>query len=271
MDMIHGCTLPALLLGGLVAFSAQASQGNVCGDSLAVYLAAAYPSATLNEGGWVLTGANGDRIRTSEVACKQWPADPSRSLLAVRVVPSVESESEYSEIADLEVLVVDSEFGGVEARRRESGRLDSDAIRVTGLQLDTARYRIADGTTAFGVRIDRVGSSQPNPWNETVLALFVVEPARLRPVLDSLKVSHFGGEWNTVCEGKFHSVDRVVAIEPHAGSWADLRVISRASTRLNVLSAEGECERIQAAPEISAVVLRYDGERYPVPEALSGH
>jgi hypothetical protein len=260
-----------LLFTVLCVPPAHAMGRNDCGDALARYLDVAYPGAALDGRARILPGPAGDRIAADDVACRQWPADPGRTLLAVRIVPATEADPDLLDTgsADLEVLVVDSATGEVHARRREAGRLGWDAIRVTGLQLDTARYRLDDEVLAFGVRIDRTGSSRANPWQETSLDLFVLEDG-LERVLGNLQVASSGGEWDTVCAGSFHAVERVVSVQPQAAGWSRLRVTSRTRDSRGVPAGGGDCEQVVEATDASTVVLRPDDRRYPVPATLSG-
>lgn len=259
-----------LLLGGGLALPVPALASNECGDALEGYLQAAYPGRVAVGESSQLSAAGGERVDEHLMACRRWPADPSRALLAVGIVPEGERNDANGGREDLEVLVVDSATGQVEARRRESGRLGWDAIRVSGLRLDTARYRLADGIRAFGVRIERVGASRVNPWQETTLGLFVLRDGRLQRVLDNLQVAASGGEWDGNCEGRFHALERTVVLEPHAGRWPDLRIDSRSSASHAVLSADGSCERVDSDADLSSLVLRPEEGRYAVPDPLRG-
>ncbi len=260
-----------LLWGACLALPLPAWAGNDCGDALQGYLEAAYPGSGETAGG---SGQHdrpdGERIDESLVACRHWPADPSRTLLAVGLVPAGQEAYADGGRADLEVLVVDRATGQVQARRREPGRLGWDAIRVTGLRLDTARYRLGPGARAFGVRIERNGASRVNPWQETTLGLFLLRDGRLDRVLDNLQVAVSGGEWDGNCEGRFHVLERTLVLEPRGDGWPDLGIESRRSTTAAVRAADGECMRIETGSDRSSAVLQPQDGHYAVPGALRG-
>lgn len=253
----------------------------LCTDAMAadcearVYdlLRAAYPGSTGE------TGDEGELLRTAgsptrwinlgEVACKVWPASPDKTLLAVRLRHQAATGMD-SDTADLEVLVADSARPRILQRYREDDALQSDAVRISSVTLDTARYRLNESTTAFGVRIGYTGSSRPNPYGSTVMNLYVVDGAKLRPVLSKLEVSKERGEWDTNCAGEFENVQRTVAIDAKRDrGYAGLRVNSVEESTRNELD-DKDCNEVPGPTKKSSVRLAYDGREYTVPDDLRG-
>ena len=68
-------------------------------------------------------------------------------------------EAEY----DLDVMVVQQADNGnterstVVSRLYQPAALSEDAVRISAIRIDTARYGLADDTRAFGVRVARQG------------------------------------------------------------------------------------------------------------------
>ncbi len=253
----------------------------LCTDAMAadcearVYdlLRAAYPGSTGE------TGDEGELLRTAgsptrwinlgEVACKVWPASPDKTLLAVRLRHQAATGMD-SDTADLEVLVADSARPRILQRYREDDALQSDAVRISSVTLDTARYRLNESTTAFGVRIGYTGSSRANPYSSTVMNLYVGDGAKLRPVLSKLEVSKERGEWDTNCAGEFENVQRTVAIDAKRDrGYAGLRINSVEESTRNELD-DKDCNEVPGPTRKSSVRLAYDGREYTVPDDLRG-
>ncbi|QWP78661.1 hypothetical protein J5226_09810 [Lysobacter sp. K5869] len=273
--MTHSVQRTALFLSlclaaacGAVSFDARAGDG--CGERSYDLLLAAYPGAqseTGDDGEFLRTAGSPQRwIKLDDVACKVWPASPDKTLLAVRL--RHDQASGEVDVADLEVLVADSAKPRILQRYRENDALTSDAVRISSVTLDTARYRLDDKTTAFGVRVTYSGSSRVNPYESTVLALYVGDGAKLRPVLSNLEVALDRGEWDGNCAGEFETVQRTVAIDAKRDhGFAGLLVNSVSQARRNS-SRNDDCEDISAPKRKSSDRLPFDGQRYVVPSAL---
>ncbi|MFD1297557.1 PA3715 family protein [Lysobacter gummosus] len=244
-----------------------------CASRLPELLQAAYPGAREGGGdeeGLLRTaGAQPRWIQIDEVACKVWPASPDKTLLAVRLRHQAASGLEV-ESADLEVLVADSAQPRIAQRYREDDALQSDAIRIGSIALDTARYRLNETTTAFGVRIDYNGSSRANPYGSTQLNLYVADGDSLRPVLRKLEVALDRGEWDTNCAGEFETVKRTVAIDAKRDrGYAGLRVASVEEARRSVAKGD-DCTELPVSKRQRVARLAFDGRQYTVPADLRG-
>lgn len=248
-----------------------------CDDAtLASALDAAYPRSSVQDDGLQLRLHDRSRvIDLAQVQCKPWPARPELTLLAVTLLEPSAAVEEVEQgqpvgVADLEVLVVDSATLTVRHRHRENGVLTSDAIGVTGLNLDTALYRLGPKVLAFGVRIARTGASRANPFSIESLRLYAVREGALQPVLRNLAVGRASGEWDTRCVGRWRDITRTVAIgEPGPSGWADLLVSGQV---VDSVTAEkgGECDESEHHESQQQVRLRHDGTGYPVPEDWRG-
>ncbi|MBT2747941.1 MULTISPECIES: hypothetical protein [unclassified Lysobacter] len=264
-------TVLSLSLSLAAVFSAQAAAAD-CDERVYDLLKAAYPGAadeTGDNGEFLRTaGKNARWIKADEVACRVWPASPDKTLLAVRL--RHEAADNDTETADLEVLVADSKQPRILQRYREDEALQSDAIRISALTLDTARYRLNETTTAFGVRVEYSGSSRANPYGSTQLNLYVADGDTLRPVLRKLEVALDRGEWDTNCAGEFETVKRTVAIDAKRDrGYAGLRVASVEEARRNVAKGE-DCADLPVSKHQRVARLAFDGREYTVPADLRG-
>jgi hypothetical protein len=83
--------------------------------------------------------------------------------------------------------------------------LESDAIRLSGVNFDFAPYKVkSDGTRAFGLRIKYSGPSRVNQYEEEKLTLFIPEKDKLTPILNNYTSYLYTGEWDTNCAGEFN-------------------------------------------------------------------
>lgn len=264
--------LLSLSLAAAASAASFDARADGCDERSYELLLAAYPGASSE------TGDNGELLRTpgaptrwiklADVACKVWPASPDKTLLAVRL--RHEAADGDVDVADLDVLVADSNQPRILQRYRENEALTSDAMRISSVTLDTARYRLNDSVTAFGVRVAYSGSSRVNPYASTVLSLYAADEGKLRPVLRKLEVALDRGEWDGNCAGEFENAKRTVAIDAKRDhGYAGLLVNSAAESSRAVADGK-DCSEKTVAKNKSSVRLAFDGREYVVPKSLRG-
>jgi len=208
-----------------------------------------------------------NRAIASEYAtCKLWPANPALTLAALPL-PAKGSDPDTGTY-DLEVLVADSDSGSIIAHSYQPSAITYDAMRLSGISLDTARYQLMPENRAFGVRISHSGSSRVNPYNTTSLSLYVIDGQRLRPVLDRLTVERSGGEWDGRCSGEFNSTSRAIDVGPAgADGYAALKILEKSKESTNVLK-NGNCSSKDSPGRRTSVVLQHRDGRYVVPKSM---
>ncbi|RFB88565.1 hypothetical protein B5K11_24065 [Rhizobium leguminosarum bv. trifolii] len=261
-----------IVLMGLGAPAALAGQ-NECGGRAAEIIRRAYPSATdADDGTLLFEGAtvtlpkddNADSDPHA-VICRVWPVQPQLTLVAV---PLMTEQSDSENEGDIELLVADSTNLKIKQRLRLDGLMSDDAVRVRSVAFDTARYQLAPGRTAFGLRVSLEGSSRANPFGETTLWLFSIESDALKPVLDNIVVGESHGEWDTACAGEFSETTRTLSMVASAKSAvADIVVTEKTTTSVNTVGTDNDCnseDKTTAAKH----QLRYDGSGYSVPKDL---
>ncbi|WP_322886908.1 PA3715 family protein [Sinorhizobium medicae] len=200
-----------------------------------------------------------------ELICRTWPAQPELMLAAV---PLMTSKSEDGNDGDVELLVLESDSLKLKQRLRLSDLLTDDAFFVSRVAFDTAYYRLSGSDLAFGLRIERRGSSGPNPFGETTLWLFVVDDNRLRPVLDNIVVAGHQGEWDTNCAGEFHATERTLAMgHPSPNGYSDIVVTETKTKTISTLGRDGGCvDEKNAITTVHRLPSR--GIAYHVPDDL---
>ena len=267
--------LRTLVLGlGLAAASlspAWAGAGD-CGDAAAL-VQQAYPKARKSADGASFTLEPHTSIALTDddtpgPVCKIWPAHDDLLLVAVPLIDSAKS-GDGQHVGDIELLVVDRKSLQLRQRLLQPGLMSDDAIAIRKVEFDTGRYALAPAVTAFGLRIEMANNSLPNPFSETDLRLYALDGDALRVVLDGLIVAGNGGEGDTNCAGSFHSTQVSLAMSPKSyHGYHDITVVARTDTDEPSVDQNGECQSHPGKSVSQTYRLRYDGSRYPVPEAL---
>lgn len=235
-----------------------------CGDDAAARITQAYQQRNIpalpDRAGWSIDSERG--------ACRIWPADTSLTLIAVPFL-GPEGPNGDSQSGDLDVLVVDSASLRSRASLRLPDVMSSDAIHVDSVGLDTARYNLAPGVRAFGVRSSRSNSSQPNPFSETRLQLLVFSGNILEAITGQIVVSSSGGEWDTRCAGEFHETKRTLEVGPSpAQGWAMLTIRERGSSTVNHEDTKGDCVEAREDQPVRSFKLLPKGRSYPLPSEV---
>lgn len=245
-----------------------------CGERGAAIVQHAYPKAkSTDNSSFIVNGAvitlpssnNIDSIHHVMV-CKTWPAYPQRLLVAVPLITKVSDDENQG---DLELLVLDNTTLKVEQRLTLEGRMSDDAIQISGVALDTARYQLAPDSIAFGLRLTRTNNSHISPFEEVDLWLYVIDHGQLHPVLNGIVTSHNHADLDTHCAGTFDETNRTLAMDSAAhNGHVDILVTEKFSSRVSVAGKNGQCDDKPNDDKKQNYRLVYDGKSYPVPKAL---
>jgi hypothetical protein len=270
---LHRLLGPLAAASAVLAFSASTvlSAERECGARGPDIILKAYPTAQkISErefkfGGETIALPADGSDDPHGLICRIWPARPELTLVAA---PLMISQSDDGNEGDIEILVVDSDSLKPRARLRLPNLLTDDAVFVSSVAFDTARYHLSHSETAFGLRIARRGSSGPNPFGETTLWLFVIDDNGLRPVLDNLVVTDGQGEWDTNCAGEFQATERTLAMGRRVpGRYSDILVTEKMTKTISTLAPDGTCvdDKSTVASERR---LRFQGTAYSIPADL---
>ncbi|WP_320196066.1 hypothetical protein RMR10_003335 [Agrobacterium rosae] len=260
------------ILGFLTLDKAEARGSESCDGKAEVILHNAYPDATKNDDETFQFGESTISINDREtginaphmMTCRVWPANPQLTLVAV---PLIKSANEDGTVGDLELLVIDTGTFAVKQRLLLDNRMADDAIRISAVEFDTARYRLSREQTAFGLRISTAGSSRPNPYNDVSLWLYIIEKGSLRPVLDGMIVSKNTGEWDTNCAGEFQSSESTLSMSSNrTNGYADIAAVETSTATTNFVGKDGACDEKSVTDKPQKLRLTYDGKQYPIPE-----
>jgi hypothetical protein len=184
-------------------------------------------------GGGELNGGRGDLI---ELVCKAHPSRPGQTIVALFHELKDKRGDYEADKKGFAVAVID-------AKRRllhglHLGTVEEEATIRVGpgtLSIDTARYNLAPGVRAFGVRMNIGYSPRCAEGGENdYLTLFVEEGKQLRPVLSAFPMSSWQArEGSQVCGdsetgAEIESTSLTLALSASSsGGWRDLDVVAR--------------------------------------------
>ncbi len=216
---------------------------------------------------WAIELPSKGDVDLTIAACKIWPNDPTLTIAALPF-PHKNNDSETGAY-DLEVLVADSMTGAVVARTYQPSAISYDAIRLTGISIDTGRYQLTPNKRAFGIRINHSGSSNIFPYDTTTLSLYVIEGKLLRAVLDRFVVGTRNGDWDGICDGTFSTKSRSIDIgKPGIDGFATLKVIEQNTRSISKLS-DGECVTQDSRQQPTNFSLAYRNGSYQTPKKMT--
>ncbi|MCK9797321.1 hypothetical protein M1B34_06080 [Pseudomonas sp. MAFF 302030] len=202
--------------------------------------------------------------------CKDWPAFPGQTLTVLSELQPdpVLGNASGDGLYDLRLALVDSASGKTLARYQQPSAFMSDAVGFESLTLDTGRYQLAPQVRAFGVRASFKGSSRVNPMDQVSLNLYVREGENLRPVMDKFLAYSYSGEWDGNCAGERTETTRTLDIaKTRSHGYADL--IVRSVTLTTTGKGQGEqCQSRSVTAKPVLTTLRYDGQRYVLPQGF---
>ncbi|HEV3426896.1 MAG TPA: hypothetical protein VG320_03355 [Paraburkholderia sp.] len=216
---------------------------------------------------WTAQLHPGRTLDAEHAVCKAWPANEALTIAALPL-PQKGSNDDTS-TDDLEVLVADTASGTVIAHQFQKSAFSYDAVRFSGLTIDTARYQLTPQNRAFGIRVAHEGSSRVNPFGQTALSLYVIDGQSLRMVVDRLIVEDSGGEWDGNCAGSFSNTTRSLDLGP-AGKegYVALKGTEKSAQTVNVVQ-NGDCKYdVNKSSKRTGFTLEYKNGKYTVPKAM---
>ncbi|MET0856816.1 MAG: hypothetical protein ABWY27_08710 [Telluria sp.] len=217
-------------------------------------------------GGGEFNGGRGDLI---ELVCKDHPGRPGQTIVALFHDLKNKRGDDAVDKKGFAVAVIDAKRRLLHGLHR--GTVEEEAtIRVGSgtLSIDTARYHLAPGVRAFGVRMNIGYSPRCAEGGENgYLTLFVEEGRQLRPVLSAFPMSSWQvKEGSEVCGdsetgAEIENTSLTLALSASsAGGWRDLDVVAR-TTRDMATEDRGTAVATVGKPQVVAR-LRKTGKGY---------
>lgn len=188
----------------------------------------------------------------------------------VVVIPEIAEEDEEMFKLNSHIVLVNTATGKISHKYFESFETNSwlsDAISIEEIAIDTTTYQLNENTQAFGIKTFYLSRSQPNPYNNRTISLFVKSGDSLKKVLNNYDISQYGGEWDTRCSGEFTSVDNTLKItNEKSNDYFNIEVKTKITKTNSYVDEKGECIAKDSVTSKTSI-LKFDGITYkPIKE-----
>lgn len=208
------------------------------------------------------------KIKKSEVKLefiseKKLPNSADRTVI---VIPkyTINEKDEYNNYyfeLDEYIIVANNVTGEILYKFYQPNAWTSDAVMLSSIEIDTGLYNLNIKHRAFGIRVNYIGSSRANPYNQTVLSLFMEENNILKQVLKNLTISEFRGEWDTNCAGEFENNNSIISIDKmQSENFNNLIVKTIKTVTINIPTNEDCVEKKKIHTTLKK--LKYNGSEY---------
>lgn len=194
-------------------------------------------------------------------ACKVWPKDTSKAIVAVAYATKDEDKKGFV------VAVTDVATGKVVNLHRELVQEDAAMeFRESSLRIDTARYDLASGVRAFAVDMESggPGSSCPDGGQGPMRSLYVQQGEKLQKVLDGLDMApwQFVSGGPAMCLGA--GADKVVTVvEEFPASIGMATTSTNGFADLNITLQSKLDNGAKSKRKPFQFTLKFDGKQYP--------
>jgi hypothetical protein len=187
-----------------------------------------------------------------QIICKRAPDAAGASLVAVVARSADNPPGAEQPRFDLDLMIVDTNSGGIRSRLLQPHAFQSGTMRFGGLSFDTAPYRLAPGVRAFGLR----AFFNNLRMDTQTLSLYVAEGTGIRRVTGGIAMQSSRG---IACQDR--NIDSTVALTTsahHGYSDFVVRSVTTDSTTDN-----GQCNGTESVRNcIEGQVFAYDGSLY---------
>lgn len=217
-------------------------------------------------------GPNGERGDVMNMVCKTHPVKSEQTIMALFYDLPDQPDQNGDEIKGFALAVIDLKQNKVISLYQD--KIEEDAsIRVFGggLWIDTARYNLAPGVRAFGVRMDiGYGPRCAEAGESGYLSLFVEEQNSLKPVLKNFAMSSWEvSDGNYSCgygdsdpEYTTDTVNRTLELaDTSTNGWRDLQVVEHHQFDSTKPATREKIARLKTIKRLG-VKLRSNGKTY---------
>ncbi|CAM1357988.1 PA3715 family protein [Tenacibaculum xiamenense] len=185
------------------------------------------------------------------------------------VLAESENEEEEEERYTSHIVIVDGISGKIRSHFTEDSNLNgwiSNAVFIDNIHVDSTNYLLTKTKEGFGVRIKFRNMSQPNPYSEERISLFVKDNNQLKKVLDAYTIHESIGEVNVntnVCFGVFKIFENKIAFQNSSTNGYYDILVNKIETQRNFQKDESnECNPLDKVVSKKKIILKFDGKAY---------
>lgn len=207
-------------------------------------------------------------------ACKALPTDQTQSIIAFANLQKSPSPVDSLELYDLDVLLVKNESGKILERLFRKSAFQPDALVLSGIVIDTARYHLAPKMRAFGITASYESHSRSYIANISTANLYAPKDQSLTEVLTNLVIYNYSGTGGAEmdaagdsCTSTVTEIKRTLSIEKTStNGYADILITEKSNQSESKL-VKNDCKTTSSA-STKRYALRFDGNVYVVPKEL---
>jgi len=199
------------------------------------------------------------------VACKPHPDIKNASIVAIASkqlsLPSADDEN-----YNLNIALVDTNSEKILVHKFYEAKLpNGGGPRLTGIEVDTAKYFVSPGSRAFGIRANlSMGFTSSQE-----LSLFLIRDKHFEEILSGAEMQiFFTNRWPS-CKEKNREAKRTLGIDKNlTDGFYDLLVTERLTDSEEHTDRSGDCNLVVTNVETKKYRLKYDGTRYVIPNEM---
>ena len=206
---------------------------------------------------------DGDFWSGAYTACRLDPANHGQAIIALSYrageqlagAAAIDGESNY----DLDVVLLNVATGGIVAHGHQSAVIESDAIRYEGLSIDTARYVLAPGKRAFGIRTGHGSHCYQCVYGYSQMTLYLQNGAGIDPILDVQVDETMDASTPTCPEAIAHTGIALAVGTGRTRGLADLLLTT--TVKVETTNDDGTSAAC-GSNEVTTVTAHFDGHAY---------
>ena len=210
---------------------------------------------------------NGLNERSTFKATKIWPLHPK---IKIEATATFQEGSSYSSpvddtgLYDLYIKLSNSKTGKMIAELCQKGALESDAISLKSISIDTAPYILSETMHAFGVRASYENNSRTNFGSNITITLFGVSAGKLRQLLGTRVTGGRGYEvsLNEECQGTFSDSNSTIGISPNQHNGLSDLLLTEVTNEGEFVQTSSDCVEKSSNRKVTNFILRFSGIEY---------
>ncbi|MDY7395910.1 hypothetical protein UMM65_11695 [Aureibaculum sp. 2210JD6-5] len=183
----------------------------------------------------------------------------------VVVIPKIGEQDEDYTALDSYVALVNNKTNEIKSlffESHETNGWQSDAIFIYEISIDTTSYMVDNNSRAFGVILHSRNMSQPNPYYDKSISLFIQHGDSLQNVLKNFEIYSYGGETDMKCYGDFYESEKSLTPSKNkTNGFYDIEVTNTIK-EIQFRKNEGECNKSIASTKVVKSVLEFVNGKY---------
>lgn len=205
--------------------------------------------------------------------CKALPNNPGKIVVAMVINGDhvlifedlISANTDFK--GHLNVLIVSADGKKIYGQLLRKDIIYSNALQLTGISIDTARYYLEEGSTIFGVRVSNTANSHVYTSDVSTLSLFKFRNNSITEILDRLQTYGYSGNHancydNNDEAGILEVSKSTLSVAKTVTHGMNDIIVHTVAKRINALCTD---EKETVIPVVdTTITLRFNGSVYPI-------